>query len=278
MKKLYLICVICMLAIAFPACSKKNSNKAPAEKEKTVDLGENDGEAKDADANRPKKARANDRNANADDGKKDKDKKDKDKKDNAGDDNDKKDAPADKKDAAPSKEDKPAPAADNADNKDKKEDGFDFTDEDAKPVPRVPKPRAGLSIEKLINIRELREQTGYSGALSESYLLGQVAEPRYNSMRLAPDDSSKLGFSIQVWKPGNESAASKRFNDLFSQSFGGQKIRGVATDAFTASHHKLHELAFYDKSKRSVVFISCSDDICTVEQMKSIAQIIQRRL
>jgi hypothetical protein len=250
-----------------PACSKnKDKDKDNNTAEKTVDLGETDDNAKAADDNQDKPRRNRSGNANRSRNNKDNAKPAKDSQDD-------KAAPPD-----PPKEDDakeaPAEAANNEAN------GFDFSDDAQKPPaePRIPKPRIGLSIEKLINIRELREQTNYAGALSEAYLQGQVPEPRYNAMRLAPDDASKLGFAIQVWKPGNESAASKRFNDLFTQSFGGQKIRGVATDAFTASHHKLNELAFFDKSKRSTVLMSCSDDICSIEQLKSIAQIIQKRL
>lgn len=143
---------------------------------------------------------------------------------------------------------------------------------------RTPKPKDALSIEKLINIRELREHTGYSGVLSDAWLLGQNPDARYNAMRLATDNEKQLGFSIQVWKPGNESAASKRFNDLYHQSFGGKKIKSVATDAFTASHHDIHELGFFEKSKRAAVLLSCSSDVCNLEQLKAVALIIQRRL
>ncbi len=136
----------------------------------------------------------------------------------------------------------------------------------------------GLDIEKLINIRELREQTGYAGALSDAWLLGQNPDERYNAMRLATDNAKDLGFAIQVWKPGNESAASKRFGDLYAQSFGGKKLKALATDAFTASHHDVHELGFYDRSKRATVLLSCSSKVCTLAQLQSIALTIQRRL
>lgn len=143
---------------------------------------------------------------------------------------------------------------------------------------RSPKPKNALDIEQLINIRELREQTGYSGALSDAWLLGQPPSNHYNVMRLATDNENQLGFSVQVWKPGNQNAASKRFNDLYQQSFGGKKITSVATDAFTASHHDINELGFFEKSKRSTVLLSCSSKICTLEQLQAIALIIQRRL
>ena len=200
----------------------------------------------------------------------------------------KRNKPSSKKDSEPTDDDavakddaaEPAPA-----DPEPAAEGLDFTDEDVaaevapppKP-PRQPRPRGGMSIEKLINIRELREQTGYSGTLQEAWLLGQNPDNRYNAMRLATDKSDELGFAVQVWKPGNETAAAKRFNDLYSQSFGGQKVKNVATDAFTSKHHKLNELCFFEKGKRATVLISCSENVCTTEQLKSIAQIIQRRL
>ena len=143
---------------------------------------------------------------------------------------------------------------------------------------RNPRPKDALSIEKLINIRELREQTGYAGALEEAWLLGQIPDARYNAMRLATDNEKQLGFSVQVWKPGNESAAIKRFNDLYQQSFGGKKIKTVANDAFVASHHDINELGFFEKSKRATVLLSCSSDVCKPEQLQAVALIIQRRL
>lgn len=162
------------------------------------------------------------------------------------------------------------------------DNGFDFDAEEApKPAarpPRPPKPKAELEMDKFISIREFREQTGFSGALSEAYLLGQNKTHGYTSARLATDDVSQLGFTIQVWRLGNELAASKRFDDLFAQSFGGQKIKNVANDAFIAAHHKIIELGFYDKGKRGVVLLSCTDKICSRDQMISIASVIQRRL
>ena len=163
-------------------------------------------------------------------------------------------------------------------------EGLDFSDEAetqaaaAPRPPRQPKPRDGMNIEKLINIRELREQTGYSGVLQDAWLVGQAPDSRYNAMRLATDNADDLGFAVQVWKPGNETAASKRFADLYAQSFGGRKIKNVATDAFIASHHKINEIGFFDKSKRATVLISCSDSVCTPEQIQAVAQIIQRRI
>ncbi|GEM_PF-2079449 len=191
-------------------------------------------------------------------------------------------AKAEKETKKPTKdEEEPAPAEQN--------EPLDFADDDVEtanaddqpappPPPREAKPKPALNIEKYINIRELREQTAYSGALAEDWLLGQNNDARYTSARLATDKPEQLGFTVQVWKPGNEANASKRFNDLFKQSFGGQKITGVATEAFIASHHNIHELGFYEKSKRSAVLLSCSEEICSKEQLKSIALVIQRRL
>ncbi len=164
------------------------------------------------------------------------------------------------------------------------EEGFDFSDEDEKikpsalKPPREPRVKLNLEIEKYINIREFREQTGYSGSLGEDWLMGQHIDARYTSARLSTNDSSQLGFSIQIWRPGNESAANKRFTDLFSQSFGGQKIKNIANDAFISKHHKIVELGFFEKGKRATVLLSCSENICSQEQLKSIALIIQRRL
>ena len=172
----------------------------------------------------------------------------------------------------------PEKAAPNNENDD---DGFDFSDEPVKAMaapPRQPKVKPNLEIEKYINIREFREQTNYSGALAEDWLPGQYNDVRYTSVRLSTNDSSQLGFTIQIWRPGNETAATKRFSDLFSQSFGGQKIKSVANDAFIAKHHKIVELGFVEKSKRTTVLLSCSENICNQEQLKSIALIIQRRL
>ncbi len=266
---------------------KKADSKDKKNKADNKDDAQNDG-SKDDDSNKDKKK--------ADKAKPDnKAKKDADKPENTNKDEGSKDD-VQKDDAKPKKDvkEKDSPDAQAAD------EGFDFSDDapdvgnaaaeepavvkDEKPAPpkrprpaRSPKPKTGLNIENYINIRELREQTGYSGALSESWLLGQY-DDKYSSARLATENNDELGFSIQIWKPGNESAAQKRFSDLYTQSFGGQKIKSVATDAFVSHHHKIQEVGFYEKNKRATVLLSCSDNICTQEQLKSIAQIIQRRL
>lgn len=183
-----------------------------------------------------------------------------------------------------------APAAE-AVADDANSDGFDFADDAAadadagsavaeEPViqERIVQKRQGLNIENLITIKEVREQTGYAGAFAQTDLVGQPSDSRYNVIRLSTNNKNELGFSVQVWKPGNESAASRRFEDLFKQSFGGVKQKDVATDAFMSSHHKLHELAFYDKAKRAVVLISCSESVCKASALKGIASIVQRKL
>lgn len=279
MKKRIGIAFIILLTLALtPGCSKKGAkDEAPAATSKTVDLGEVDDSAAGDEAKNDAKGAKADKDsakgdkdsANADKaGKAEKDEKDGTK---AGKDGIKADKAAD---------DKANAEAGDAlgDSDEAQNDEMNFDEPEPLPEVRRPKPRVGLDIEKLINIRELREQTGYSGALSDAWLLGQNPDERYNAMRLATDNAKDLGFAIQVWKPGNESAASKRFGDLYAQSFGGKKLKALATDAFTASHHDVHELGFYDRSKRATVLLSCSSKVCTLAQLQSIALTIQRRL
>ncbi len=181
--------------------------------------------------------------------------------------------------------------AENAETNEKAQDGFDFAEEanadagsdaeKAKDEPiteRIVQKRKGLNIDNVISIKEIREQTGYAGALSQTDLPGQPEDTRYNVIRLSTDKDSELGFTVQVWKPGNESAASRKFDDMFKQSFGGEKVKDVATDAFVASHHNLNELAFFDKGRRAVVLLSCSDSVCKKDSLKGIAGVVQRRL
>lgn len=159
-------------------------------------------------------------------------------------------------------------------------DAMNFVDDEVEEelTPRIVQKRKGLNVDNLVSIKELREQTGYSGALIQTDLVGQESDNRYNVIRLSTDKTSELGFTVQVWKPGNESAASKRFEDLFKQSFGGEKQKDIANDAFLASHHNISELAFFDKRKSAVVMISCSHSVCKKEQLKDIALSIQRKL
>lgn len=297
-KWMKLFILLCLLVLVAPGCSKKKGESKPDPESKTVDLGESDADnadnAENADKDKNKDKDTKDNERARDRAKKGPDKK-------AGEDkNDSDGAKADNDDAkdpdAKSRRNKRNVKAPDAPEKDGESDapkqdntetaeGVDFGDMDAEDTaapapkpPRQPKVREGMSIEKLINIRELREQTGYSGTLQEAWLLGQNPDNRYNAMRLATDKSDELGFAVQVWKPGNETAAAKRFTDLFSQSFGGQKIKNVATDAFISTHHKLNELCFFEKSKKATVLISCTESVCSSEQLKSVAQIIQRRL
>ena len=283
--------ILLSMMLVLSACSKSEDKPEKRQRPaaaKVVDLGEDNNEAKDepeADAakkvtNRPRPAtstrKAPSRSRNAD---RQAENRDDDTKDDT------------KKDAAPKDETKPEVAkktdekSENAKPVEQKkiEDAgnFDFSDEQTnndEPTPRIVKKREGLDIENIINIRELREQTGYVGALTQTDLVGQTSDARYNVIRLSTDKTSELGFTVQVWKPGNESAASKRYEEIYKQSFGGVKQKDVASDAFIASHHSITELGFYDKAKRTVVLISCSDTVCKADQLKSIATTIQRRL
>ena len=292
------ILFLCFLALCLTAsCSKfKSKDDSSAAKTKTVDLGETE-DGGSADTGDKGKAKKKTKPSKSDDiaenekGKKgsgsDEDREIARKNDEASknpDGSSKRGKPAaelEAEEAAKQAQDAEADNTESADNAEN-DGGLDFDVEEppkraARP-PRPPKPKAALEMDKFINIREFREQTGFSGALSESYLVGQNKDHGYTSARLATDDSSQLGFTIQVWRFGNELAASKRFDDLFAQSFGGQKIKNVANDAFISKHHKLIELGFYDKGKHGVVLLSCTEKICSREQIISIASVIQRRL
>lgn len=297
--KRIVIFILMALCLTFTTSCSKDKAKADTKQSKTVDLGETDDVQDDGDKKADKKAdgdkKLDKKSAKKDDKKADKKNDAKSAKvaknarlepENEGDKKaeEKAQEPDNPKDEAKPEAD--TPEANEADEKPAPETAFDFSDDEhpkdnvkpLPPKPRMPKPRITTGIEKYINIKELREETGFSGALSEAWLDGQENDPRYSSARLATDNNDELGFTIQVWKPGNENAASKRFTDLFEQSFGGQKIKNLASDAFTSHHHKINELAFFEKSKRSTVLLSCSDNICSIEQLKTIAQTIQRRL
>ncbi|MBO4350793.1 MAG: hypothetical protein J6A01_07615 [Proteobacteria bacterium] len=312
-----LIILLSILTLCFTmGCSKKNKKEAaePPASSKTVDLGETapDESEEKAEAPKDKKNSKKDKDEAKRDGKKRPSKEAADNDDKKAQEREwarkneeasknpdgtpKRGKPAaeeqfeEAQKAKAEKEDKKKPKAEEEPAPEAQDNTLDFTDDDVEtanaddqpapppPPPREAKPKPALNIEKYINIRELREQTSYSGALAEDWLLGQNTDARYSSARLATDKPDQLGFTVQVWKPGNEANASKRFNDLFKQSFGGQKISGVASDAFIASHHNIHELGFYEKSKRSAVLLSCSEEVCSKDQLKSIALVILRRL
>lgn len=274
--------------IVLTACSKDNKTqkKAKPSASKVVDLGENEDAAapEEGDDKAAKKKPPSNRQAQANrDSKKRPPRPSVKNEDKPAED----ESAAVAKDAAPSKdvakqESAKKPEENKADvaPADDSQKAFDFSDDTApsEPTPRILKKREGLDIENLITIRELREQTGYVGALTQTDLVGQASDPKYNVIRVSTDKSSELGFAVQVWKPGNESAASKRFEEIYKQSFGGVKQKEIASDAFLASHHSITELGFYDKAKRAVVLISCSDSVCKADQLKNIATTIQRRL
>ncbi|MBQ1266026.1 MAG: hypothetical protein IIY06_04570 [Proteobacteria bacterium] len=278
--------ILLSIMLVLAACSKSEDKPEKRQRPaaaKVVDLGEDNHEEKDepaadevkkvANRQRPaissKKAPSRGRNAERQAEKRD-------------DDNKKDDAPKDepKPEVTKKTDEKSENAKPVEQTKIENAENFDFSNEQTneEPTPRIVKKREGLDIENIINIRELREQTGYVGALTQTDLVGQASDARYNVIRLSTDKTSELGFTVQVWKPGNESAASKRYEEIYKQSFGGIKQKDVASDAFIASHHSITELGFYDKAKRTVVLISCSDTVCKADQLKSIATTIQRRL
>ncbi len=135
-----------------------------------------------------------------------------------------------------------------------------------------------LNVAVLLERAELREATGYQGLIEEVDLPGQKASARYNGVRWRVDDANDLGISLQVWKPGNQPAATKRFDDLFSQSFGGTKSRDAGDDAFRTEHHGLRSLTFIDRRRSAVANLSCTASICTFDQLADLARRVQRRL
>jgi hypothetical protein len=124
-------------------------------------------------------------------------------------------------------------------------------------------------------VKQVFEAPGLSG----SEPLGGVLPAReYVGARFFDPRANSLGVSAQVWRFPTTIGARRKF-DVFSQRYpGAEKAEAVGTMSFFASGQEIRYLGFLEQSKKAMVVLACSEDICDLKEIYLLAKAIHKKL
>ena len=135
-----------------------------------------------------------------------------------------------------------------------------------------------LRVDTMLTKKDIRESVPYNDLLVLGSIVGQEPSMTYNSVRWTTGKEGVFGFGLEVWKPGSQTAANKRFNGLYAQSLGGTVTKDVGDRSFRTEHHHLRTITFYDRKRSGVASISCDTSLCTFDELAALARRVQRKL
>lgn len=134
-----------------------------------------------------------------------------------------------------------------------------------------------LKVDGMLEPADVWKSLDYKGLLQHGEFVGQAPSKTYNAMRLATENGG-FGVALQVWKPGSATAGTRRFDDLYKNSIGGQRSKDVGTLAFRSEHHGLRSVVFLDQQRSTVAWVTCEAKLCSFEQLADLSRRIQRKL
>ncbi len=138
-------------------------------------------------------------------------------------------------------------------------------------------PPEPLRVADLITHADIRELMQYTGDLTIATLDGIEPGPYYNALRLAA--AAGFGFSVQLWQDDEQRQALSRFARLQETYIDrNADTSPVGDEAFWGEFEGIRHYALFHRASKSVVILSCQSDLCTPEQVRSLAERVLSRL
>ena len=161
--------------------------------------------------------------------------------------------------------------------------GADQPPEGAPPAgPRVTaKPRKEtptLDISRYLTLAAVRKATGDNTLMEDGVLSGLPASETYNSRYFAPPQRMNFGAAFQLWRERTRRDANERFRRMRKEYPNAEDTATPAPKSFFSYWGDVMFLVFADLTKRVVVTVSCSADICTPEELLDLAKGINDKL
>lgn len=128
-----------------------------------------------------------------------------------------------------------------------------------------------LDITHFMSINEVRDLTGNQALAATGPLAGIPASATYNSMYFAPPKRSDFGVSVQVWREVTRRDANDRFRRMRRDFPNAEDTSAVTPKGFFSQWNDLMALVFLDFTKRTIVTVTCSQSLCTPEQLFKLA-------
>jgi hypothetical protein len=136
----------------------------------------------------------------------------------------------------------------------------------------------GMNLQKYITQAELRKLVGNDTLVQEGGLSGIQPSDRYNSVYFAPPVRSSFGVSVQMWRDKTRRDANVRFRRMRTQYANAEDTTAPTAKSFVSQWDDILILSFADLTKRTVVSVSCSMEICKPPQLLSLAKAINGKL
>ena len=138
-------------------------------------------------------------------------------------------------------------------------------------------PPPNLVVQYLLTRADVRELSLYEGTLTGSTLVGIEPSPNYNAFRIQSETG--YGIGLQRWLLTETRQTMPRFQRLHDTYFEANDDNDPIGDgAFYGNIEGIRHYAFAHQSSRSVVVVTCETAICSLVQVKSLAERVFSRL
>jgi hypothetical protein len=135
-----------------------------------------------------------------------------------------------------------------------------------------------LDVSKYLSVQNVRTLTGERTLTSMGRLKGIETGEGYNSIYFAPSVRSNFGVSLQVWKERIRRDANQRYTKMRADFPNPEDTTALGGKSFISYFDDIISLTFADLTKRVIVSVSCSQKICTGDQLLSLANAVKEKL
>ncbi|MGM0577696.1 MAG: hypothetical protein ACQEXJ_18360 [Myxococcota bacterium] len=142
-----------------------------------------------------------------------------------------------------------------------------------------PKPGPpALDIERYLNVNDVRRITGDRTLAPAGRLSGIQPSETYNSKYFAPPVRTNFGVSLQVWREKTRRDANERFRRMRRDYPNAEDTTVLPPKSFFSWWDGHMSISFADLTKRVVVSVTCSQDVCDGDQLLKLAETVKKRL
>ena len=135
-----------------------------------------------------------------------------------------------------------------------------------------------LDLTRLVSLESVRALLKEPGLTREEPLTGSLPGREYNGARFFTAKNDTLGVTVQVWRFVTTIEARRRF-DVFSARFpNAEETSAVGTQGFFGHAADVMHLGYLEQAKKSIVVISCSEDLCSPKDLYLVAKSVAKKL
>ena len=135
-----------------------------------------------------------------------------------------------------------------------------------------------MDVSRFLSVQDVRTLTGDRTLTSMGHLKGIPTGESYNSAYFAPSVRANFGVSLLVWKERIRRDANQRYAQMRADFPNAEDTTALGGKSFISYFDDIISLTFADLTKRVIVSVSCSEKICTGDQLLSMANAVKEKL